>query len=796
MKNSHTYPFINALLSAWKATGKPMGIDAYLRITQLVEALPDDTNLEDLKVLLAPIIVGSPQQQADFYETFARVLKNFDTSPPPTPPSVFSWKKALKWLGLALAAAMMTWLLWLLYQQFFSPKPAEKPTPIFIRVIDIDTDAAGQKDKMSEFLGLQFQTPPLSVKSFERSNQKETSKSGIFIGKHLFLDIDSVAQTLFYKPVSVGDDTFHFKFCLSNDSCYEQIHVFAVQKNVRSGSTGGGWGDKIDLKPYKHEPDIATLKAENKTTFNFQNAYLSGWKWLILGLIAILLGIIYSMLKLLEGRREKEKQDAEDAAKLDRKPNTAPPFIWQLQIPNVEKVNFDAVFARMTTQLRRRSEIEHLIFDPKRTIKATIAKGGLATFRYRQPTRADEYLFLIDVHNANDHRAQVFDLLYRTLLKNEVLIERFFYDGDLRLCWNEAHRQGIRLNELAQRFGSSRLVVVGLAASLMNPTVNELMAWTSVFDNWRQRVLLTPRSPLEWNAMERVLATKFRILPANMRGLEAMPDTFDALDAPDFRKWRTVKDPDFEPIRLPDVLNEEAIMAHLEMVFMVYKNGKTDNRLLLWLAACAVPPVLHWDTTLFFGNLIADLDGKKGDEAGLVNLDNLFKINRLSWFLEGKLLDTARRALLKFLETKYPSVYQEVRAAWDTVLHENLAAARKAAAERGEDFDKSVAFDDLRLQMIVNELKRGVEDADKRQALLTELRGLTRGGGRGDIVALEILEKELNTVSKNLDDIKRALHERIDKDDVDGVINELLTLTKAQTALQTRLKELKLAMRK
>ena len=66
----------------------------------------------------------------------------------------------------------------------------------------------------------------------------------------------------------------------------------------------------------------------------------------------------------------------------------------------------------------------------------------------------------------------------------------------------------------------------------MNPSAHELMAWTSVFDTWRQRVLLTPRSPSEWNAMERVLATKFRILPANMRGLDAMPDTFDALDAP------------------------------------------------------------------------------------------------------------------------------------------------------------------------------------------------------------------------------------------------------------------------
>lgn len=788
MKNSQTYPFINALFSAWKATGKHSGIDAYLRITQLVEALPDDTNLEDLKVLLAPIIVGSPQQQTDFYETFDRVLKNFESTTSPSVSEPILWKKALKWLGLALVAAIMAWLPWLLYQELKPKPPKSDKQKLYSNIIvDLKQDVQGRFLPLKETIRLIDSNHTIQSLADVSPTQNHAFAS---------VEVDNIEKTVFYKPIAVGDDTYNIRICLPNNLCDTLNYVFQVRENVSNVPPDESGGGGLTPKNYNHDPKIETLIPQFTPKLTLRNAYISGYKWLLILLLTGFLGSIYYILKGREDRNQQQKQAEQDASSLERKPNTAPPFIWQLQIPNVEKISFDAVFARMTTQLRRRSEIEHLIFDPKRTIKATIDRGGLATFRYRQPTRADEYLFLIDVHNANDHRAQVFDLLYRTLLQSEVLIERFFYDGDLRLCWNEAHRQGIRLNELAQRFGSSRLVIVGSVASLMNPTLNELMAWTSVFDNWRQRVLLTPRSPAEWSAMERVLATKFRILPANLRGLEAMPDTFDALDAPDFRKWRTVKDPDFEPIRLPEALNEEAIMAQLEMTFTVYKNGKTDNRLFLWLAACAVPPVLHWDTTLFFGNLIADLEGKKGDEIGLVNLDNLFKINRLSWFLEGKLPDTVRRTLLNFLEKMYPSVLTKIRNAWDEVLHENLAAARKAAEERGEDFDKSVAFDDLRLQMIVNELKRGVEDADKRQALLTELRGLTRGGTRGDMVALEILEKENGTTHNSLDDIKRVLHERIDKNDVDGVINELLSLTKAQTALQTRLKELKLGLRK
>ena len=785
MKNPQIYTFLNALLSAWKAKGQPSGIDAYLRITQLVEALPQGTDFEDLKTLIAPIIATSPQQQADFYETFDRVLNNFAPLPPSVPKPVF-WKKALKWAALALIAFIMAWLVWQLMKPTATVVETEKPKLFFNIVVDLKRDAAGRSLSLNESL-------KLVDSSFVIQSMSDISTTKV----HPFasIKVDSVQKTLFYKPIAVGDDTFDINICLTNGTCDTLNYIFKVQENVGNNMTPQS-GDVIATKNYNHQPNISTLVPKVETKLSFRNAYMTAWKWLLLLLVGVFLRATYYILKVREEQKQAEKQAEQDASNLERKPNTSAPFIWQIRIEGAEKVNFDAIFARFTQQLRRRSEIEHLIFDAKQTIKATIAKGGLATFRYRQPTRADEYLFLIDVHNANDHRAQIFDLLYRTLAHSEVLIERYFYDGDIRLCWNETQRQGVRLNELAHRLGTSRLVVVGTAASLMNPQAHELMAWTSVFDAWRQRALLTPRAPMEWNAMERQLATKFRILPANLKGLAALPDTFDAVDAPDFRHWRKEKDLNDAPILMPDKLNGEAIMAHLEAEFTVYKNGKTDTRLLLWLAACALPPVLHWDTTLFFGNLIADIYGKNGDELGLVNLDNLFKINRLSWFLEGKLPNTARLALLNFLEKTHPSVYDRVRTAWDTVLQDNLAAARKAAEERGENFDTSVAFDDLRLQMIINELKRGVEDETKRQNLITELRSLSRGGGKADIVALEILEKEKFEAPQTLEDIKRALHIRIDNDEIDGAINELLDLTKVQTGLQTRLKEMKLSLRK
>ena len=90
--------------------------------------------------------------------------------------------------------------------------------------------------------------------------------------------------------------------------------------------------------------------------------------------------------------------------------------------------------------------------------------------------------------------------------------------------------------------------------------------------------------------------------------------------------------------------------------------------------------------------------------------------------------ESARRALLDFLEKKDPSVLATVRASWDAVLKENMDTAQKNAAESNENFSASVAFDDLRLQMIVNDLKReNVAEAD-RQNLVNELRSLSKNG--------------------------------------------------------------------
>ena len=318
MKHPHVYPFIAALLAAYKATGKPLGIDAHLRIAQLIETLPDDTDFKALKHFIAPIIVGSPQQQTDFYGAFDRTLAQFDFTKDPSVSDGQKWKKSVKWGVLAVSVVLAIWLI----------KKCEKPeikqqygSNIFRRVVDIDRDYQGKTEPIDSFLGLQYLSVLLKVRnfSFTEVHQKEVKRQH-FTSKYLDLAIDSLQKTLFYKPISIGEDTFKVKFCLSNDSCFEQIHVFSVEKIKRgSGSTGGGWGDRFVEKKYEHTPKLSSLIIVPHTEYRLKTAYLSGRKWGVLGLTALVLWLLGSAFLRLKKRKARQKEAEQNAANIERK---------------------------------------------------------------------------------------------------------------------------------------------------------------------------------------------------------------------------------------------------------------------------------------------------------------------------------------------------------------------------------------------------------------------------------------------------------------------------------------------
>jgi formylglycine-generating enzyme required for sulfatase activity len=136
----------------------------------------------------------------------------------------------------------------------------------------------------------------------------------------------------------------------------------------------------------------------------------------------------------------------------------------------------------------------------------------------------------------------------------------------------------------------------------------------------------------------------------------------------------------------PDLPND-ALLVLLESAYVTYINGKRDDTMLQWIAACAVSPILHWDWTLHIARII-----DKGAK-NLLSLENLFQINRLPWFIAGKMPENVRLTLLDWLEKNHPETLMSVRKEWQQVLE----------SEQNTPPSDSLAFEEHRIQILFNE---------------------------------------------------------------------------------------------
>ena len=510
------------------------------------------------------------------------------------------------------------------------------------------------------------------VKEIERKDEKKFVHSKLRIPNR---EVKEGNICLFNTPISKGYDTTTFKFKLKNDSIYERMYIFLTD-TFYINEFAPHSNDAIIYKDFRHNPDISTLEPKETWQFGWAYAKMHFWKWLTLLISGILIfGATYWY------RRSHEKLI------LNHVPNDKSPYIWSLKIPNVQGVVYNENFYKTISELRQRSDSDFLRIDMLRTIKATIQNVGQITLQYRAQRRLNEYLLLIDTHSPQNHRAQLFNLLYYAFDASEVLIERYYYDGDLRLFWNEKMRRGISLNDLQSAYPEHRLVILGSATSLLSPTNGKFLRWTNVFDNWRTRALLTPRPVNDWDAREAQLATKFRLLPSTLQGIGDLVENLEAIEPKDYRLWKNFRDRNADMLPVTSDLPNDALLVLLESAFVTYDNGKRDDRILQWIAACAVSPILHWDWTLHIASVIDN------SRSGLLTLENLFQINRLPWFVDGKMPDNVRIALLDWFEKNHPETLIAVRREWQKILE----------TEQNTPPSDSMAFEEHRIQILFNE---------------------------------------------------------------------------------------------
>jgi hypothetical protein len=329
---------------------------------------------------------------------------------------------------------------------------------------------------------------------------------------------------------------------------------------------------------------------------------------------------------------------------LTRRATTHEPEVQQVAIDG----HFDAVVPpplmfRIAQGLRRRVEMPSDELNIEATIAQTVEHGGWFTPVYARRLVLPEYLVLIDRATFGDHQARVATEMVGQLVQYEVLVTRYYFDGDPRVCFPPSPRgEPLTLAEVAARHGQRRLVIFSDARGLFSSLTGEQDRWTEIFQTWTERAVLSPAPPAEWGYREQALAQQFVVLPATVEGLAALvPAFYDRKLIFDMTSDGRAPMPAALQVRprrwiSPDPLDASMVERALKQL-RVYLGDAGYY----WLCACAVYPALSWNLTLYLGGALRDRAG-----AALLESSSLLDLARLPWFRYGRMPDWLRALLI------------------------------------------------------------------------------------------------------------------------------------------------------
>lgn len=713
--NGIKYHLFAALLRKLTDDRYPMGVDVYLQLQKLLNTLPEEVDAETLRDTLCPLLAKSETQQVRFYELFHEahlevraLLENRDIPPPPPPP-VKPWG----WMaGIILTLLMLLGLAgWFFYQSQQLEAVAEA-TPIprpFLAVIG-DTTNTGLRDTTRILL-----ERPIQEFGWIQAGDT-TQKSGVSAYGRFSLPAPGQLQYIANEVERPDNDrlTDTIQVQLLGAAGRRQTIVYVAE--LTSPLIGPGEEeDSIDpntyqplftkIKEYPAPFDLNDITIQPRTDREAWIAENIGWlRWALMALTALLLWFI---LQLREYYRRRLIADLESSDQ--------PPYFWNIDLAQDTKIEVPLAYDQLINKMRQRTSGDVFQIDVPQTIDATIAKGGMVDFKFRQSTRPPEYLLLIDRDNRSNHRARLFDWLYQRFRENEIFAERFFFDGDINLCFNEAYPEGLHLNELQYKFPNARLIVVGLGYNLLHNLTGRLASWTNIFQQWSSRAILTPQARSKWGRRERLLAEQFTLLPASMEGFNLLLDTLEEeSEENEMPAWRDlVQDDPKSAIRI----REDQVLTSLQQHF--------SPPVVRWLAACAIYPSLHWDLTLFIGRLL------ETEDQPLLNFATLNRISQISWLVEGKIPRPARAQLVEFLERQHPEVLTQVRQSLhDLFQNQNLQPPKESAA--WEEFNLNMAFNEWSF----------TSDKARKKELEKEIQQALAKGVETDFTVVKYLEGE------------------------------------------------------
>lgn len=703
------YQLLADLLATLEAEEFPIGVGKHLELQQLYSMLPEEIKPEEMKTLLAPIFAKNKQDQEFFYDVFDQSLKRIkakiwepkDQSVTPILPPKSKWEIITRLLGLTLVLIAIA----LTYLRISGNKPLDMP-PKCEQVLVVEPDSIyalnllnsiAKENELREALinGEELEFVSFlngeTVGEISEIGTYQIDSNGVFTIKTIE-DFEENTKPFIVTAIAkyeLGTDTTNFIIKQKKEIIEEEEVKLPPSKKYSS----------LSLKPHPFPKILPFSKQPPLWVSYFQKHKY----WIKPILIFLLFAMFGAYLNWWAERQQKIITDIQS--------KNDPPLLWNIQIPNISKIELNEDYFKVLQLMRQRTSDDHYVLNIQKTISKTIEKGGIIDFQYQHKTRPPEYLLLIDRQSSKNHRAYLYNYMFESFKANEVYIERFFYEGDIRLCWNEYYPNGIKLHDLQQTFRDARLIIVGSGYQLLNPVSGKLAKWTRIFDNWSDKAILSPRPTKNWAGREKQLKQKFILLPASVQSLTAMVDKMEAID-PDEVKTK-INDEVNEPIEF-----RGSLVDTLRHYFSIKKTGEPqDESLIHWIAACAIYPTLHWDLTMYLGQELST------EDKNLLTFDNINQLTRLPWFIEGKIPEQARLELLEYLPEDI-----------ELYLRNSLQELFETIPPPDEN---SVAFADSRINISLNNYL-----LKKNDSLKTELNQYAKAGADIDVTMLKYLEGE------------------------------------------------------
>ena len=560
---------------------------------------------KEVEDFLRPRIIAIVSKSAEEQEELQGILKDWSKEYTKDEKVEVVGKKMFSWIWIGVISIFL--LIWLCI-----PREEEKGTKkntVYQEFISIFVSCYGSiREDLDTFEIGQLKTV-LAVKSnADRIDFKDTKFANFNISIFNIL-IDLEENKLVFKPLKDnGIDSLKFSFESLSGDTLESHYVVEIKCDSSSAINDDISFPISYYQDYPHtDRTLARLVREGHKTHTFIDAH----KHWIIALVGLLLSLIFIYLILVFRKKEIAKV------------KSCHPYFWKIKIDRKEDISLPQEIEQQIHHLRKNINTGRRDLNVDLTIKNMIAKAGFVDFQYSDKTMRSSYLFLINKESQSDHKAQFWDEIVSSLQAKDVNVITFYYNEDVRVCYNDQFENGLSLTELYNNYSKSNLVLIGSGKIFLNPTSNKLYPWTSSFEHWSTRYLLVWKNYYEWDIREKELTKLFTLLPAKLSSIPYLKnnsnDTYVNNYVPVF---------------------SEHLIDYFEQFKFEDLKIQFDSVQLDWIAACSLYNGLHFDLTNELGKVVYDYHS---EVFSAYEQEVLFQ---LEWFSKGKFPKTIRTHLL------------------------------------------------------------------------------------------------------------------------------------------------------